>query len=70
MAEIYRGNYDREPPPPAAPSQGLCRQCDHRATRLVRYGVNEPVAVCLWHSLVAQQMRHAHLVRDLATASP
>lgn len=67
----YRSNRDLEPPPPATPTtHGLCRQCDRQATRLVRYGTNPPVAVCLWHSLVAQQMRHAHLVRDLTDASP
>lgn len=64
----YRSNRDLEPPPPAAPAtSSLCRQCDHRATRLVQYGINSPVAVCLWHSLVAQQMRHARLVRDLSS---
>lgn len=39
--------------------------CYAPASRRVQVGLDERADVCLWHSLVAQEHLHAHLVRDL-----
>lgn len=40
--------------------------CTERAARRVQIGLSLRADVCLWHSPVATERFHAHLIRDLA----
>ena len=41
--------------------------CPVTATRRVQVGLNLTANVCFWHSLVATERLHAHLIRDLGS---